>query len=208
MNEVKSPFNDGIPSDARELAEKKAFIMSRESIVNNLVSDNARECWISLKLNPFKNESEDVSAVGHAAEKVIMSDEFKSDRWTLMPIGSAYTTAEKEDILTKDFVSRIGLGFLVMLICLIIFARSVSGVIVPFIETLLGIGTVFGFTSLINIPADGDMMSLPVLLGMALSIGYALHYINAFKMLFRQTGKRKGPCTCRNKGCNKGRPCI
>ena len=189
--EVKSPFNDGIPSDARELAEKKAFIMSRESIVNNLVSDNAKECWISLKLNPFKNESEDVSAVGHAAEKVIMSDEFKSDRWSLMPIGSAYTTAEKEDILTKDFVSRIGLGFLVMLICLIIFARSVSGVIVPFIATLLGIGTVFGFTSLINIPADGDMMSLPVLLGMALSIGYALHYINAFKMHFRQTGKRK-----------------
>ena len=189
--EVKSPFNDGIPTDARELAEKKAFIMSRESIVNNLVSDNAKECWISLKLNPFKNESEDVTAVGHAAEKVIMSDEFKSEYWTLMPIGSAYTTAEKEDILTKDFVSRIGLGFLVMLICLIIFVRSVSGVIVPFLATLFGIGTVLGFTGLINVPADSDMMSLPVLLGMALSIGYALHYINAFKMHFRQTGKRK-----------------
>ncbi len=189
--EVKSPFNDGIPTDARELAEKKAFIMSRESIVNNLVSDNAKECWISLKLNPFKNESEDVSAVGHAAEKVIMSDEFKSDRWTLMPIGSAYTTAEKEDVLTKDFASRIALGFLVMLICLIIFARSLSGVIVPFLATLFGIGTVLGFTGLINVPADSDMMTLPVLLGMALSIGYALHYINAFKMHFRQTGKRK-----------------
>lgn len=189
--EVKSPFNDGIPTDARDLAEKKAFIMSRESIVNNLVSDNAKECWISLKLNPFKNESEDVSAVGHATEKVIMSDEFKSDRWTLMPIGSAYTTAEKEDVLTKDFASRIALGFLVMLICLIIFARSLSGVIVPFIATLFGIGTVLGFTGLINVPADSDMMTLPVLLGMALSIGYALHYINAFKMHFRLTGKRK-----------------
>ncbi len=189
--EVKSPFDDGIPNDPHELAAKKAFILSRESIVNNLVSDNAKECWLSLKLNPFKNESEDVTAVGHAAEKVIMSDEFKSDRWTLMPIGSAYTTAEKEDVLTKDFVSRIALGFLVMLICLIIFARSVSGVIVPFLATLFGIGTVLGFTGLINIPADSDMMTLPVLLGMALSIGYALHYINAFKMHFRQTGKRK-----------------
>jgi len=189
--EVKSPFNDGIPTNPRELAEKKAFILSRESIVNNLVSDNAKECWISLKLNPFKNESEDVSDVGHAAEKVIMSDEFKSDRWSLMPIGSAYTTAEKEDVLTKDFASRIALGFLVMLICLIIFARTVSGVIVPFLATLFGIGTVLGFTGLINVPADSDMMTLPVLLGMALSIGYALHYINAFKMHFRQTGKRK-----------------
>ena len=196
--EVKSPFDDGIPdvstgstSAIKELAEKKAFIMSRESIVNNLVSDNAKETWISLKLNPFKNESEDVTAVGHAAEKVIMSDEFKSDKWSLMPIGSAYTTAEKEDVLTKDFASRIALGFVVMLICLIIFARSVSGVVVPFVATLFGIGTVLGFTGLINVPADSDMMTLPVLLGMALSIGYALHYINAFKMHFRQTGKRK-----------------
>ena len=196
--EVKSPFDDGIPdvstgstSAIKELAEKKAFIMSRESIVNNLVSDNAKETWISLKLNPFKNESEDVTAVGHAAEKVIMSDEFKSDKWSLMPIGSAYTTAEKEDVLTKDFASRIALGFVVMLICRIIFARSVSGVVVPFVATLFGIGTVLGFTGLINVPADSDMMTLPVLLGMALSIGYALHYINAFKMHFRQTGKRK-----------------
>ncbi len=189
--DVKSPFDDGIPTDAAELAEKKSFILSRESIVNNLVSDNAKETWISLKLNPFKNESEDVSAVGHAAEKVIMSDEFKSDRWTLMPIGSAYTTAEKEDVLTSDFVMRIGMGFITMLVCLIVFVRSFSGVIVPFVATLFGIGTVLGFTGLINIPADSDMMSLPVLLGMALSIGYALHYINAFKMHFRQTGKRK-----------------
>lgn len=188
---VKSPFEDGIPSDPAELAQIKKFILSRESLVNNLVSDDSKETWISLKLNPFKEENEDVVTVGHAAEKVIMSDEFKSDSWTLMPIGSAYTTAEKEDTLTSDFAMRIALGFITMLICLIIFVRSVSGVIVPFIATLFGIGTVLGFTGLLNIPADSGMMSLPVLLGMALSIGYALHYINAFKMHFRQTGKRK-----------------
>jgi len=188
---VKSPFEDGIPTDAEELAEIKSFMLSRESIVNNLVSDDAKETWITLKLRPFTNESEDVSAVGHAAEKVIMSDEFKSDSWTLLPIGSAYTTAEKEDVLTSDFSMRIMLGFITMLVCLIIFVRSVSGVIVPFLATLFGIGTVLGFTGLLNIPADSDLMSLPILLGMALSIGYALHYINAFKMHFRQTGKRK-----------------
>ena len=188
---VKSPFEDGIPTDAEELAEIKSFMLSRESIVNNLVSDDAKETWITLKLRPFTNESEDVSAVGHAAEKVIMSDEFKSDSWTLLPIGSAYTTAEKKDVLTSDFSMRIMLGFITMLVCLIIFVRSVSGVIVPFLATLFGIGTVLGFTGLLNIPADSDLMSLPILLGMALSIGYALHYINAFKMHFRQTGKRK-----------------
>ncbi|MCR5387356.1 MAG: MMPL family transporter [Treponema sp.] len=189
--DIKSPYDDGIPTDPEELAQKKNFILSRESIVNNLVSDDSKETWISLKLRPFENESEDVLVVGHEAEKIIMSDEFKSDSWTLMPIGSAYTTAEKTDTISTDFSRRIMLGFITMLICLIIFVRSPSGVIVPFIATLCGIGTVLGFTGLLNIPADSDLMSLPLLLGMALSIGYALHYINAFKMHFRQTGKRK-----------------
>ena len=189
--EVKSPFEDGIPSDPAELAQKKAFILSRESIVNNLVSDDAKETWITLKLYPFENESVDVVKVGHAAEKVIMSGEFKSASWSLMPIGSAYTTAEKMDTVTRDFSIRIGLGFLTMLVCLVIFVRSFFGVVVPFVATMFGIGTVLGFTGLLGIPADSDLMSLPVLLGMALSIGYALHYINAFKMHFRQTGKRK-----------------
>ncbi len=189
--DVKSPFDDGIPTDPKKLTEIKKFMLSRESIVNNLVSDDAKETWITLKLRPFQNESEDVSKVGHTAEKVIMSDEFKSDKWSLMPIGSAYTTAEKEDVLTKDMATRIVLGLIVMLLCLIIFVRTVSGVIVPFLATILGIGTVLGFTGLLKIPADSDLMSLPLLLGMALSIGYALHYINAFKMHFRQTGKRR-----------------
>lgn len=189
--DVRSPFDDGIPTDQKELNEIKNFMLSRESIVNNLVSDDAKETWITLKLRPFQNESEDVSKVGHTAENVIMSDEFKSDKWTLMPIGSAYTTAEKEDVLTKDMATRIVLGLIVMLLCLIIFVRTVSGVIVPFLATILGIGTVLGFTGLLKIPADSDLMSLPLLLGMALSIGYALHYINAFKMHFRQTGKRR-----------------
>ncbi|MCR5046311.1 MAG: MMPL family transporter [Treponema sp.] len=189
--EVRSPFEDGIPSDSAELAQKKAFVLSRESIVNNLVSDDAKETWITLKLHPFENESEDVVKVGHTAAKIIMSQEFQNPAWSLKPIGSAYTTAEKMDTIEKDFSMRISLGFLTMLVCLIIFVRSFFGVLVPFVATLFGIGTVFGFTGLLNIPGDSDLMSLPVLLGMALSIGYALHYINAFKMHFRQTGKRK-----------------
>jgi len=119
--DIKSPYDDGIPTDPEELAQKKNFILSRESIVNNLVSDDSKETWISLKLRPFENESEDVLVVGHEAEKIIMSDEFKSDSWTLMPIGSAYTTAEKTDTISTDFSRRIILGFITMLICLIIF---------------------------------------------------------------------------------------
>ncbi len=189
--EVKSPFEEGIPSDKEELSSIKKFILSRESIVDNLISSDGRESWIILKLNPFEDESTDVVTVGHAAEIVIYDQEFQSDKWKLSPIGSAYTTAEKMDTISHDFSIRIALGFLTMLVCLIIFVRSFRGVIVPFIATMCGIGSVLGFTALLNIPADSDLMSLPLLLGMALSIGYALHYINAFKLQFRRMGKRK-----------------
>ncbi|MCR5764254.1 MAG: MMPL family transporter [Treponema sp.] len=194
--EVKSPFEDGIPKDESELQEIKKFILSRESLVNNMVSDDSKETWIILKLHPFEDESTDVVTVGHAAEKIIMDDQFKNSLWTLKPIGSAYTTAEKMDTVSHDFAIRILLGFITMLVCLIVFVRSLRGVIVPFIATMFGIGSVLGFTGLLNIPGDSDLMSLPVLLGMALSIGYALHYINAFKLHFRKTGKRKESVIC------------
>ena len=51
--EVKSPFEDGVPSDPRELAEKKAFILSRESLLNNLVSADCRETWLIVNLEQY-----------------------------------------------------------------------------------------------------------------------------------------------------------
>lgn len=38
---------------------------------------------------------------------------------------------------------------------------------------------------------DTQLIMLPVLLSMALAVGYAVHYINSFRMFFRRTGERK-----------------
>jgi predicted RND superfamily exporter protein len=54
-----------------------------------------------------------------------------------------------------------------------------------------GVGSVFGYMAHLGIPADSNLITLPILLAMALSIGYAVHLINAFKFHFRQSGKRK-----------------
>ena len=76
-------------------------------------------------------------------------------------------------------------GFFVMLLCLVIFVRSLRGVIVPLVATVAGIGSVLG------IVADSNMITLPVLLGMALSVGYSVHFVNSFRMHFRRTGARR-----------------
>ena len=51
--EVTSPFEDGVPSNPEELEEKKAFILSRESLRNVLVSDDCTETWLIVNLEQY-----------------------------------------------------------------------------------------------------------------------------------------------------------
>lgn len=200
--EVSNPFKDGIPGggkgllqmteeERRELAEKKEFIMSRESLVNNIVSDDAKETWVVLSLTPYDDDYADMYKVGEAAIPIVESDEFKSDAYTFKGSGTGYIETEESRAVKHDMKWRIITGFIVMLVCLILFIRSVRGVLVPIFATVGGIGTVFGFSGRFGIIAGENLLTLPILLGMALSVGYAIHYINGFNYEFRSCGSRK-----------------
>ena len=78
-----------------------------------------------------------------------------------------------------------------MVVCLIIFVRSLLGVVIPAIATVGAIASVLGGMAYFGVKADSALITLPILLGMALSIGYSIHYINMFKLFFFRTGKRK-----------------
>lgn len=191
--EVSSPFEDGVPSDPEELAQKKAFIMSRESLVNNLVSEDCTETWIIVNLEQY---SEDLSTamgkIAPPAMEIFKSEKYRSnDKWTLRETGLSYTEYEEEKVTNQQCISRIGIGFIVMLIFLIIFIRSLRGVVVPTIATIGALGTTLGFSGWMNIKGNNTMILVTVLLSMALAVGYSVHYINSFKMHFRKTGKRK-----------------
>ncbi len=191
--EVSNPFEDGIPADPVELAEKKAFILSRDSLVDNLVSSDAKETWIILSLEPYEDGKmeEGMMKVGEVAQKIILSEEFKSAKYTFKPTGMGYTEYEENQTIGKECAIRILSGFVVMLLCLILFVRSLRGFIVPIVATVCGIASVFGATGWLNITGQLMVVVLPVLLSMALSVGYSIHYINSFKMHFRKTGKRR-----------------
>lgn len=191
--EVTSPFEDGVPADQSELAEKKAFIMSRESIVNNLVSEDCTETWLIVNLEQYsENLDQAMRKIAPPAMEIFNSERFRSnDKWELRPAGLSYTEYEEEKAITFQCISRIGLGFIVMLIFLIIFIRSLRGVVVPSIATLGALCTTLGFSAWMNIKGNNTMILVTVLLAMALAVGYAVHYINSFKMHFRKTGLRK-----------------
>lgn len=190
--EIINPFEEGIGTP-EEIAEKKALIMSREALVNTLVSDDAKETWIILSLSPYSEENadEEKHAVATAARKIVESEEFKSPSFTMKATGGAYTKSEESEVILKETTLRITVGAAIMLVCLIVLLPSLRGILTPLIATVSGIAVVLGYSAHFGIKADLNMISLPVMLGMALAIGYSVHYINAFKLEFRNTGKRK-----------------
>ncbi len=191
--EIKSPFEDGIPTDPAEIKAKKDFILSRESLVNNIVSDDSKESWVILSLENYDGGVEFAAEnIARPAQKVILEENEKAaGAYTLKPTGMSYSEMEENDVVAKECKTRVLSGFFVMLLCLVIFVRSLRGVIVPLVATVAGIGSVLGLSAHLGFVADSNMITLPVLLGMALSVGYSVHFVNSFRMHFRRTGLRR-----------------
>ena len=191
--EIKSPFEDGIPSDPVELKAKKDFILSRQSLVNNIVSDDAKESWVILSLENYDGGVEFASEhIARPAQKVILEENEKAaGAYTLKPTGMSYSEMEENDVVARECKIRVLSGFFVMLLCLVLFVRSLRGVIVPLVATVAGIGSVLGLSAHLGFVADSNMITLPILLGMALSVGYSVHFVNSFRMHFRRTGARR-----------------
>jgi hypothetical protein len=103
----------------------------------------------------------------------------------------SYTEYEEEAVTMNQLVTRILTGFIVMLVCLTVFIRSIRGIVVPSISTVGALTTTLGFSGWLGIKGNNSMLMITVLLSMALAVGYSVHYINSFKMHFRKTGKRK-----------------
>ncbi len=175
-----------------EIQKTKDFILSRDSLVNTLVSDDAKETWLILSLENYSEElTSAMYKIVPPAMEIFNSEEFKSEKYTIKPAGESYTEYEETLVTKHELAIRIGLGFLLMVICLVVFVRSLWGVIVPCIATIGGICSVLGLSGWINAEGNDEMLALPVLLAMALSIGYAIHYVNEFRLHFRKTGNRR-----------------
>lgn len=193
--EVCNPFEDGIPESREEIEEKKKFILSRESLVNALVSEDGTETFIVLNMEQYSEPlMTAMNKITPAARKIITDPEFKSDKYEILPAGLSYTEFEEQESMIRQCITRIGLGFLVMIIFLIIFIRSIRGVVVPALATVFGIASMIGISAWFGIEGNNMMIILVVLLAMALAVGYSIHYINSFKMAFRKTGNRKEAC--------------
>ena len=197
--EITNPFTDGIPDNPEALKKAKDFILSRKSIVNKLVTEDATETWLvlSLKATPPEEVWSKTSTkapmyvIGEAAIAVVTDPKYQNAAYTIKAAGLPYTETEEQAVMGRETVKSVGLSFLCMIILLIIFTRSLRGTIVPLFATFFGITTVLGFMGFLHISGKSEMMSVPIVLAMALSVGYSIHLVNSFKTGFYAIGKRK-----------------
>ena len=184
--EISNPFRDGIPDNPEALKKAKDFILSRKSIVNKLVTQDATETWLVLSLKATPPE-----VIGDAAIDIVTDPKYHSAAYTIKPAGLPYTETEEKVVMRRETTKSVGLSFLCMIILLIIFTRSLRGTIVPLFATFFGITTVLGIMGFLHISGKSEMMSVPIVLAMALSVGYSIHLVNSFKTSFYGLGKRK-----------------
>lgn len=193
--EVVKPFENGIPSSPAELKKKRDFIMrgseKNNALINSMISDDAKETWIFLSLLPYGQDEDIPLEIGYKFIDIIEGPEFQSEAYKLYGVGMPFEDANEDRYDIPEYYKRVALGFLVMLIFLAVFLRNPFGVLVPAVATVGAIASVFGAMSYFGVKADSTLVTVPIILGMALSVGYSVHYINMFKIFFRRTGKRK-----------------
>ena len=200
--EVFNPFEDGVPSDKAEIEKVRDFILSRESLVNVLVSDDCTETWVIFNLEQYSESLDEAkNKIAPPAMEIFKSERFKSDKYEILPAGLSYTEYEENLATIEQCVSRIAIGFAVMVLFLIVFVRSFKGVIVPAVATVFALCTTLGYSAWMGIEGNMIMIIVTLLLAMALSVGYAIHFINAFKLHFRRLGERKTSIVLAIKDC-------
>ncbi|MFC2616085.1 MAG: hypothetical protein ACFNYQ_11345, partial [Treponema sp.] len=97
--EITNPFTDGIPDNPEALKKAKDFILSRKSIVNKLVTQDATETWLvlSLKATPPEEVWSKTSTkapmyvIGEAAIDIVTDPKYHSAAYTIKPAGLPYT---------------------------------------------------------------------------------------------------------------------
>ena len=189
-----------IPTDPEQIAEIKKLAFSKKFLVNRLFSDDSKQAWILLRLKCYPNETDKTSmeeypqlVVARTALEIIGQDKYKN--FNLKATGMPVLNYEKRGYYSKEAGRIFGISILITIIALIILLRSFAGISVPLITAFSSILWVFGGMGWLGIKVDNMVMIVPVLLVLAVSIGYSIHIFIFFKRKFLETGKREDAIT-------------
>lgn len=196
--EIEQIVPEIIPTDQAGLDSIKAKAYFKKNIANRLVSKDGKLSWILLKLRTFppadewKKDKKSIAPevlTGMETERIVKKAKYAE----IAPLatGMPYVTHRKMDWVGQEMPRVLGLAMLVAIIVLLLFTKSIRGVIIPIITTICSILITYGVLGYINYTVDSGMITIPSLLAFAIAIAYNLHIFSYFKRQMLIHGKRK-----------------
>ena len=193
--EIEELVPQEIPSDPAVLDAIRQQAFSKNFLVNRLFSDDGTLAWVSVRLSAYPDDWQsdryDVpeQAVGATVLEILRQEKYRP--YSLKAVGPPILTHESQVFFAQEantlMVTALGVG--VTMLCL--FLRSFRGVVIPMITAISSICWVFGGMGHLGITVDNMLVTIPIFLGMAVSIGYSIHIFNFFQRRFVRDGDRQ-----------------
>lgn len=186
-----------IPSDTASLAKIKRKAYSKPYLAKKMVSHDGTMTWIMVKLRPFPEDSvwKKTSNIapdmmtgketGHIIRKAKYAELYPN------AAGMPYLSYEKMVYIKSEMGRLFLIAFIISIVVMLIVTRSLRGVIVPLLTSVLGLLISFGIIGWTGVYIDMTTTMIAVILTFACSIAYNIHLYNFFKTRFVETGKRK-----------------
>ncbi len=186
---------DMIPTAQEEINAIKEKVLDKDLFVNRLVSEDGKETFVALKLAPYpedwssKYEQMPMLMVGEKVTAIINKDKYQSfaPQATGIPVINHGIT----QFMGVETSKITGLALLLSILVSVFLLKSFRGSVLPLIISVSAIMIMMGVLGWSQYLFEPTFATMPMVLGIAVSICYSVHYFSFFKRKFKATGKRK-----------------
>jgi predicted RND superfamily exporter protein len=126
--EIGNIVPDEIPSDLQTIEDIRALAFSKKFLVNRLFSDDSRQAWIILRLNPFPGDWEETLdeypqlLVGREVLKIVKQQKYA--RYKILPTAMPVMRYEEREFFAQEGNKLVAISVLIALPVLFIFLRT------------------------------------------------------------------------------------
>ncbi len=181
--------------DIKEINIGKARAFSKVYLKNKIVSEDCTETWLVMNLHSYPDDYEEThgdvpeNAVGKKVLEILSQEKYKN--YNLRVVGTPVFGYEELLFTSHESESLLSITILVLLIFLAIFFRSFQGVMIPITTAIVSIIIVYGFMGYMGIKMNAFLFSVPIILSLAISLGYSVHLFNFYKRSLAKTNNVK-----------------
>lgn len=196
-----------IPRGKNELDDIGKSALSKKSIKDRLISSDLKETWVVVELEQlpkdwkkdkkYKAYLEEISkkypelysklrldkrveAPDFVVGTIINEIAEKYSDLNAKTTGAPCISVNKKMFFQKETPKLLGGTIIISIILLIFFMRSFKNAIFPIIIAIGNMIIVLGIEGYFNTTVQVSVLPVPILLGMAVSIGYSMHIFNSF----------------------------